>query len=242
MKQENDDLLNKVALEEIDLLDNRETFQSEPIVTKKIETKNNEKPKKSHRKLIIILVSIAVTAAVVAFVVWLFMFKGIYAFQGLPLSSFSNNYYSLKIPVGYSKFENSLGGSGTDVSFSDPKEALLAVQSKVYIASGEMSLGSKEKYFSDLDKQYSESAIKKSRSATGLNGAANIVYSKQSRNGSESRMISYDIKRQTERVGRYDKLSIFSDGKIYEIVITSPRGNPGLAVDVQKIFDSFEIK
>jgi hypothetical protein len=78
MKQENDDLLNKVALEEIDLLDNRETFQSEPIVTKKIETKNNEKPKKSHRKLIIILVSIAVTAAVVAFVVWLFMFKGIY--------------------------------------------------------------------------------------------------------------------------------------------------------------------
>lgn len=242
MKQENKELLNKVVFDEIDISDNKNTTQPEPIVTKKPEIKEDEKPKKSHRKLIIILSSFAVVTGIAVFIVWLFVFKGIYAFQGLPLSSFSNSYYSIKIPVGYSKFENNLGESGTDIAFSDPKEASLAVQSKVYIASGNMSVDSKEKYFNELDEQYSEDLIKKSRSSTGVNGAANIVYSKQARDGQQSRMISYDIKRQTDWVGRYSKLSIFSDGKIYEIVITSPRGNPGLAVDVRKIFDSFEIK
>ncbi len=235
-------LEDNIPLDAIDLSDEKKHSQPEPIITKKVESEPVEGSKKSHRKLFVVLISLAVIMSVATFMVWLFVFKGIYAFQGLPLSSFSNSYYSLKIPEGYTKSENDLDGSGTDISFSDLDEKTVGTQSKVYVMSGNMPVDQKNRYFSDLDKKYTDSYIKKSQSAAGVNGAADIRYSKHNQHGFPARTISYDITTNSNRVGRYDKMSIYKNGKIYEIVITSPRSNPGLAVDAKKIFDSFEIK
>ena len=227
----------------IDISDcEQQTQPAAPIVNKKVESENDKKPKISKRKLYIILISFALFSLIAGLVLWLFVFKGIYIFQGLPLSNFSNSYYSLKIPKGYSKLENSLGSTGTDVTFFDKSENAVVVQSKVYVFSGEMGQDKKTKYFKDLDTQYSETAIEKSRSSAGLNGAAGIVYSKENHDGLSARTISYEVTRKNDHVGRYDKLAIYKSGYIYEIIVSSPRNNPGLAADAKKIFDSFEIK
>jgi hypothetical protein len=243
MQKNNDEIFSDLpVIDDIDLGINRtqEAKKSEPIETDfKVEP---EKKAKSRRKLYIVLISLGVVLAITAIMVWLFAFKGIYVFQGLPLSSFSNSYYSIKIPEGYVRTENSLGESGTDITFVDPDESSEGIQSKVYLVSGEMTVSRKNDYFKALDEQYSKANIEKSHSSGGVNGAVDIVYSTKDWKGLESRTVSHVMARDKEHVGRYNKLVIYKSGKIYEIVITSPKYNPGLAVDAGKIFESFQIK
>ena len=112
----------KIQLDSLDLLDSEQKLQPEPIITNKVMAEPASEKKPYRRKLVIILASVAVVMIIAGFFSFLFLFKGIYVFQGLPLSSFSNSYYSLKIPEGYSKSENNLGTSGTDITFFDPDE------------------------------------------------------------------------------------------------------------------------
>lgn len=227
-------------ISDIDLSDDFDTPKPEPIVTvKKIE---EQIPKKSHKGLYIVIAAILSVMLICGTLIWLFMLNGIYIFQGLPLRNYSNDIYSIKIPEGYTSNENNLGSAGNDATFVDPYENDSSVQSKVYIVTGQISDTAKSKYLSDLDSLYSTNNIEKSKKDIGFNGMANIEYSKTDVNGMQARTVIYDATKDKDRIGKYYKVSIFENGMIYEIIISAPNGNPGLAVDAQKIIDSFTIK
>ena len=57
-----------------------------------------------------------------------------------------------------------------------------------------------------------------------------------------ARMVIYDATKGNDHIAKYFKASIFNNGKVYEIIISAPSNNPGLAVDAQKIIDSFTLK
>ena len=226
-------------ISDIDISDNFDQPKPEPIVTTKAEEKL---PKKSNKLLYVIIAAAVAVAFAAGTLIWLFMMGGIFNFSGLPLRNFTNDTYSIKIPEGYTASQNDLGNSSSDATFVDPYEKIDGTQSKVYIVIGEITAAAQEKYISEIDALYSPSNIEKSKKSGGYKGSANIEYIRSNINNATARMVVYDALKDDDRIAKYFKASIFDDGKLCEIIISAPNENPGLAVDAQKIIDSFTLK
>lgn len=237
--------IDLTKLDGLELDDEKQSLVAEPIaiVNSAPDPEKNASEKKSKKKITIVVSIIGMVLVVVGVLTWLFQFKGIYMFQGLPLEKYSNSIYSVSKPIGYKILENNITGSNADVTFINPEQDKSSMQSKVYITSNQIDSVTKQKYLDQLDSTYSNNNIEQSKkSVSGFRGQANIKYSKANYRGFESRRIDYDIAKGSERIGRYSKLSLFKDGKIYEIIVSATSSDPGLVVDIDKIFTSFSLK
>jgi hypothetical protein len=192
-------------------------------------------PKKSRKKLFIMIGAIVAGVVVIGVAAWLLI--TFIAANSLALKTYTGDTYSILVPTSY-KADTS---DGKDVTFKslDSKDA--STTSQEAIQESDIPTGERDAYISEIDKTFTQSTLTSSLTSGG-NTIENFSITKITQSGQEARKIHADIKKDGKYTGTVDMIIVFGTDKSYLVGVSTYVTQPALKNSASKILNSFAIK
>jgi hypothetical protein len=192
-------------------------------------------PKKSKKKLFIILGAVIAGLVVFGMGAWLLIMYVVS--HNIALKTYSGNGYSVLIPTDYTADTS----DSTSLTFKNPKSKDSATLSEEGILTHDFPSGQRDTVIAAFDKAYTKESIASSTSSsTDTIDNFSIIKTKQS--GQEARRIHADIKSSGKKAGTSDIEIVFGTDKAYFINVNAYITDQAFGNSAGKILDSFTLK
>lgn len=208
------------------------------------------KPKKSHKKLVVLIAAIVAGLAVLGAGIWL----AISMMSSIPLKTYENESYSILVPEGYE--ENISSGFATFTATSSSEvdgevsggsaeavTGLLGRSSVVIIPVQTGPIGGSAEYLKMIDGQSDSDIFENDSFRESNTELRDTVRTSVDHSGHEARKISAAVYRDGVLSGHFMFYYLVADeSTMYLVYIISQKDTPGLYRSAEKIIDSFTIK
>lgn len=157
----------------------------------------------------------------------------------IALEKYEGKGYSVLVPKDYTKDE----ASGT-VTFKEPDEDE-KTQSQVMVSSYPIKSTLEYTTRDKLIEMYDSTLDEKNMTESGFssdNKVENFKKEKIKYQGSDARLITFDVTEDGKKVGEGYMLIVFGEDTFYMVMVAAHSGDPALAKSAKKILDSLKIE
>jgi hypothetical protein len=191
-------------------------------------------PKKSKKKLFILLGAVVAGLTIVGVGAW---FLIMYIMDhNIALKTYNGSSYSILVPTDYTADTS----DAANVTFKNPKSTDSKTLSEENISVDNIPSDQRTAYITAIDKAFTKDSL--SSSISSGDTLDNFSIAKTTQSGQEARRIHADIKKSGDKVGTVDFEIVFGTDKSYLVGVSAYITEPAFSNAGSKILDSFTIK